>query len=110
MRTSAGPAVPFGLPRDPRRCRKRPTGLRTVLIVAFPARGIPRRHTRYRWRTTAYRMHRSKINILPGFRHAFAALCTNRNFTRRPELRMVRRHRLYLLAYFGRLGWIPWLG
>ena len=62
---------------------------------------------RYRRRTTAYRMGRWKIDILPRFRHAFAALCTKRYFTRWSEHRNVRRYGRYLLGYFGLLGWIP---
>ena len=78
-------------------------------IVAVPACGIPRRRMRYRWRTTVYGMQRWRINILPRFRHAFGALCTDRYLTRRLEHRMVGRQGPYLFRYLGLPGCIQWL-
>ena len=103
-----GPATALAERHAPGQRRKRPTGPKAVLIVAFLVCGIPSRCLWYRWRTTVYRMHRWRINILPRFPHAFAALCTDRYFTRKRKHPMVRRYKPYLREYLGLLGWIPW--
>lgn len=104
-----GPTAAFAERRTPAQRRQRPTGPKVVPIVAFLACGIPRRRMRYRWRTTVYRMQRWRINILPRFRLAFGAPCTDRYLTRRLEHRMVGRQGPYLLRYLGLPGRIPWL-